>query len=190
MRKSLVTISIALLLLLSAGLVSAEEESPYPTITVIFSDGHVYDINGKMWSMTIIPYIIGLVKNDTGFDWQKHGGANKIFFDSSLKGLNPYGADFVNALSRYTSEEFENNVFLVLSKTFNDTANMDSDRDGYTNIEELGKGTYPGDPKSYPGQGEKSFWEENEGYIIILVLIASIFVLYFVFNKESEKERI
>lgn len=191
MWKSAIALSLAFMLLASAGMVmAAGEESPYPTITVIFSDGQVYDITGKMWSMTIIPYVIGLVKNTTGFDWNKHGGANKIFFDSALKGLNPYGADFINAVSKYTYDDFQNNVFLVLSKAFNATNSLDSDKDGYTNIEELGQGTYPGNPESYPGAGEQSFWEKNEGWIIILVLIGSVFVLYFVFNKESEKERI
>ncbi len=190
MRKALIVLSMAILILASLVGVQGEEESPYPTITVIFSDGQVYDIKGDMWSMTIIPYVVGLVKNDTGFDWNKHGGVSKIFFDSALKGLNPYGADFINAISKYTYDEFQNNVFLVLSRAFNSTANLDSDRDGYSNIDELSQGYYPGDPESYPGQGEQTFWEENQGYIIILVLIGSVFVMYFVFNKESEKERI
>ncbi len=188
MRKLLITLLLSFVLLASIGAASAAEKSPYPTITVIFSDGKVYDITGKMWGSTIIPYVEGRIKD---YKWQEDGDRAKyIFFDKSLKGLNPYGIDFVSAIEKSTYDEFQNNVFAVLSKALNLTNDMDSDGDGYTNIVELNNGTYPGDPSSYPGAQEKGFWEENEGYIILGVLIASIFVLYFVFNKESEKERI
>jgi len=188
MRKLVLAVILAFILLAPAGLVIAAEESPYPTITVIFSDGKVYDIPGKMWGATIIPYIEGRIQD---YKWQEDADRAKyIFFDYSLKGLNPFGMDFINAIEKSTYDEFQNNVFEVLGFALNYTENMDSDGDGYTNIVELNNGTYPGDPKSYPGVNEKGFWEENEGYIILGILIASIFVLYFVFNKESEKERI
>ncbi len=188
MRKLLLAITISLILLAPATLAMAKEESPYPTITLIFSDGKVYDVTGKMWGSTIIPYVEGRIKD---YKWQEDGDrARYIFFDKSLKGLNPYGIDFVSAMEKSTYDEFQNNVFAVLSKALNMTNDKDSDGDGYTNIVELNNGTYPGDPNSYPGAQEKGFWEENEGYIILGILIASIFVLYFVFNKESKKERI
>ena len=188
MRKLLIALFIVVGLLTSMSTVrAAEEESPYPTITLIFSDGGVYNISGKFWAGTIIPYIQGRIN---GYNWETDARSKYIFFDKALKGLNPYGIDFIRALEKYTVNEFEKEPFLILGKVLNQTADIDSDGDGYSNMEELEAGTLPGFADNYPGTNEKGFWEENEGYIILGVLIASIFVLYFVFNRESKKERI
>ncbi len=183
MKRAVITLVIASLLLFSTGFVNAQEKekSAYPTITVTFADGKVYNITGKMWGATIYPYIEGRIKS---FNW-----INKItylFFDRTLKGLNPYGLDFVRALEMHTYKEFNKNIFLVIGEALNATDYLDSDHDGYLNIQELNNGTYPGDPNDYPGKNQKSFWEENQGYIIIGVIMASVFVLYFVFNREEK----
>jgi len=194
MRKWIIGLAIVFILLISSTVAiaapppSGKEKSKYPTITIIFSDGKVEDITGKMWATTIIPYVEGRIKD---YKWEQNPDmAQYIFFDKSLKGLNPYGLDFVNAMQESTYEQFQHNIFIVLSKALNKTANLDSDHDGYTNLYELNHGTLPGFADSHPGMNKKTFWEEYGGYIIIGVLILSVFVLYFVFNKESEKEKI
>lgn len=194
MRK-LIAVAVLFLLLASMGAAlgagpakTGNEKSPFPTITLIFSDGKVADVTGKMWSTSILPYLEGRIN---GYNWEQHPDRSKyIFFDKSLKGLNPYGLDFVKAMETATYEEFKNNIFEVVNMAMNKTANMDSDHDGYSNIVELEKGTFPGFADSHPGANEKSFWIEYEGYIVITVLILSVFVLYFVFNKLSEKEKL
>jgi len=182
MKSALISLATIVLLLLSIGFVHAEEEeSAYPTITVTFADGKVYNITGKMWGATIYPYIEGRI---TSFKWMDK--ITYLFFDKSLKGLNPYGLDFVRALEKHTYDEFNKNIFLVVGDTLNATNELDSDHDGYTNIQELNNGTYPGDPTDYPGKNEKNFWDQYGGYTVIGVLIASVFVLYFIFNRMSE----
>ena len=184
MRKIAIAWILAMLLLMNIGLVNAQtekEKSAYPTIMVTFSDGKVYNITGKTWGVAIIPYIEGRV---TKFNWVNK--SEYLFFDRSLKGLNPYGLDFVRAIEAHTFKEFNKNMFVVLGDALNMTANLDSDHDGYTNIQELNNGTYPGDPNEYPGKNEKGFWDLYGGYMTIGIIIASVFVLYFVFNREKE----
>ncbi len=194
MRKWILALALMFLVIVSsvsvmgAPPISGKGKSNYPTITVIFSDGKVYDITGKMWATSIIPYVEGRIN---GYNWEQHPDKSQyIFFDKALKGLNPYGLDFVNAMSSATYEQFKKDMFVVLSMALNKTANMDSDHDGYTNLYELEHGTLPGFADSHPGMNKKTYWQANGGYIVIGALMLSIFVLYFVFNKESEKEKI
>ncbi len=183
MKRAFALLIVAFLLLTIPCVKADDNNVPYPTVTIYFSDGSTTNITGALWASTIFPVIEGFIKS---YNWQ-----NKIrylFFDSSLKGLNPYGLDFVRALEKYsTLEEYDNNINLALYKAFNATKNMDSDGDGYTNIEELNAGTYPGDPTDYPGKNEKTWWQENEGYIVIGGIIGATFVLYFVFNREDKE---
>ena len=86
-----------------------------------------------------------------------------------------------------TYSEFENNFMGLVSYALNVTADLDSDGDGYTNIEELNAGTYPGDPNDYPGKNATNPIEENLGYILLGILLASVFVLYFIFGKEKKE---
>ncbi|MCL4436224.1 MAG: thrombospondin type 3 repeat-containing protein [Thaumarchaeota archaeon] len=53
---------------------------------------------------------------------------------SGMNGLNPFGADFERS-----------------GHSISSIGSLDSDGDGYSNAQELSAGTYPGDPKSYPG---------------------------------------
>ncbi len=188
MKHTLIAVLSVLVLLASllaqspAVHAQGNEKSPYPTITVIFSDGKEYNITGKMWGVTIYPYIEGRVHS---YNWQDK--ITYLFFDRSLKGLNPYGIDFVRALERMTLEQFQKNIFECVGNALNYTANMDSDGDGFTNIQELNNGTYPGDPNDYPGKNAKTLWDLYGGYIIVTILVASIFVLYFVFNREGKE---
>ncbi len=188
MRKLVIALVMVFLLIASSATVmGADNKNKYPTITVIFSDGKVYDITGKMWATTIIPYVEGRIKD---YKWEQNPDmAQYIFFDKALKGLNPYGLDFIKVVEESTYEQFQHNVFIPLSNALNKTANLDSDHDGYTNIVELNNGTLPGFADSHPGMNKKTYWEQYGGYIIIGVLMLSVFVLYFVFNRESESEK-
>ena len=161
---------------------SNKEKSPYPTITLYFADGKKANITGKIWAGTVFPLVEGMIK---GYNWVKK--IRYLFFDYSLKGLNPYGLDFVRAMEEKPYSEFENNFTKLVGDAFKLTADLDSDGDGYTNIEELNAGSYPGDPNDYPGKHQTSMWEENIGYIILGVLIASVFVLYFIFGRENKE---
>ena len=157
------------------------DESVYPTITLYFSDGKHANITGKIWSGTVFPIIIGVIKS---YNWEKK--IKYLFFDKSLKGLNPYGLDFVRAMEEYTYDDYQNNFTKIVNGALKETANLDSDGDGYTNSQELNAGTYPGDPNDHPGKKVTEGIEKYTGYIILGVLIISVFILYFVFGREKE----
>ncbi len=176
-----VVISLLLAIALVVPLANAQDEKQkYPTITVYFSDGTSTNITEKQW-VEIFPIIQGRIK---GYDWS--GMMKELLFDSSNTGLNPYGLDFVRGIEKHTLNEWDNNYARVVIEALNYTYDLDSDGDGYTNYEELNAGTLPGDASSHPGLTQEEFWNKYEGYIIIGVLVASIFVLYFVFNREKE----
>ena len=188
MRKALLVSAIVISLLLLAispvhGVVSGgggNVKTPYPTITLYFSDGRYANITGKVWAGTVFPVVEGLIH---GYNWVKK--IRYLFFDQSLKGLNPYGLDFVSAMEKYPYSEFENHFYQLIADALQATNNTDSDGDGYSNQVELNAGTYPGNASSYPKNSETQFWEEYQGYIIVGIIMASIFVLYFVFNREK-----
>lgn len=56
------------------------------------------------------------------------------------KTVNPYGADVAKAAGGKAVDE----------KAFRAVEKLDSDKDGFSNIDEIKAGTLPGDPKSKP----------------------------------------
>lgn len=57
----------------------------------------------------------------------------KLCHDGAPPALNPYGIDYQKAGHNFVTIE-----------------GLDSDGDGYTNIQEIGAGTWPGDKNSHP----------------------------------------
>lgn len=182
--KEVIVVAILTISLLFAAVANAApspQKSPYPTITLYFADGNSTEITGKVWAATIFPIVEAYIHS---YDWSKK--IRYLFFDKSLKGLNPYGLDFVRAIESHTISEYDTNFYKVITNSINQIKDLDSDGDGYTNNEELNAGTYPGDPNDHPGKEGEKFWDEYGGYIILISIIASIFVLYFVFNREKD----
>jgi len=94
MRKLLIALFIVVGLLTSMSTVrAAEEESPYPTITLIFSDGGVYNISGKFWAGTIIPYIQGRIN---GYNWETDARSKYIFFDKEDREIGVHIFSLIN----------------------------------------------------------------------------------------------
>ena len=60
---------------------------------------------------------------------------------------------------------------------------MPSKVSGYTNIQALDAGAYPGFSWSKPV--DKPGILEEEYYIVLIAIVASVFVMYFVFNRRS-----
>ena len=186
--KSIRILSVLLLTLLissawAMGQGNNEKKVPYPNIIITMADGVLENISGKIWAGTIIPFVQGRVSKL--FHWGER--IKYLFFDKSLKGLNPYGVDFIRAMEESTSKEIEKNVYIVISKALNATANLDSDGDGYTNMKEIESGTYPGFADSYPGKNAKNETNNYIGYATIAAIMGATFVLYFIFNREKKK---
>jgi hypothetical protein len=72
---------------------------------------------------------------------------------SGMNGLNPFGADFASS-----------------DHSIANINNIDSDRDGYSNAQELSANTYPGDPKSYPGASSSGIGLD----IIVFIITAAV----------------
>ncbi len=101
-----------------------------------------------------------------------------ILFDITYTGLNPYGLQYVVALSQIGPLSIANE-----QKAFWITANKSSMVSGYSNWNALNAGAYPGFSWSKPKILPFSLTEEYFG--IFAVIIGSIFVLYFVFNRRK-----
>ncbi len=70
-----------------------------------------------------------------------------------------------------------------MTKAFLDTENVSSHVKGYTNIQALDAGAYPGFSFSKPVVARKTVQYEEAGAII--AIIAGMFVLYFIFNRKK-----
>ncbi len=180
MKRAFIVIMLAITLIIPMANAADNGKPKYPTITVYFSDGSTTNITDKQW-VEIFPVVQGRI---SGHDWS--GRMGEMFFDKSLKGLNPFGIDFIRGLEEHTLNEWNNNYARVVIEALNYTYDLDSDGDGYTNYEELQAGTLPGYADSHPGMTQEEFWGQYEGWVIIGVLIVSVFVLYFVFNREKD----
>ncbi len=175
MRRAMVLLALMLMFVAIPGAMADEEGVKYPTAVVITDSGRVINITDEIWKTQIYPALGD--RDVTNFKWLTSTKKDYVFFDRSIKGLNPFGQDLIEALSHYDNITMVNAKEAILS-----IGSLDSDGDGYSNIEELRMGTLPGDPTDRPS------WEQ-ENYIpqygVIIGLIASVVVLHIVFRRSS-----
>ncbi len=101
-----------------------------------------------------------------------------IVFDITYTGLNPFGLSYVNALST------EGNLTVANERAaFWKVANDTSMIKGMTNWYVLNHGGWPGFSWSRLKQLPTNLTEEYTG--IMVAIVASVFVLYFVFNRRK-----
>ncbi len=101
-----------------------------------------------------------------------------IVYDTSYKGMNPYGLQFVKALSGIGTPTLKN-----MTLAFNDTKGEPSQVKGYTNIEALNAGAYPGFSFSKPVV--KPIYTEYLDVGILVAIVAGMIALYYVFNRKK-----
>ncbi len=101
-----------------------------------------------------------------------------IVYDLSYTGMNPYGLQFINALSSIGTPTLKN-----MTQAFNDTKNEGSQVKGYTDIQALDAGAYPGFSFSKPAV--KPVSQDYVDIGIIVAIIAGMVALYFVFNRKK-----
>ena len=112
------------------------------------------------------------------YNWSSNLTQYLIIFDLSYQGLNPYGLQFILALSTIGFPSIGN-----MSKAFNMTKNKQSQISGYNNIQALNAGAYPGYSWSVPiVKNTNKIYEE---YGTLIAIVASIFILYFIFNRKK-----
>ncbi|MGP6294306.1 hypothetical protein [Caldiplasma sukawensis] len=110
------------------------------------------------------------------YNFSSNATQDLIIFDVSYTTLNPYGMEYVLALSQVGGLSVQNET-----KAFWLTANQSSQIKGMTNWQALNAGAYPGFSWSKPKVIPQSLTDEY--IVIMLILIASIFVAYFILNR-------
>lgn len=150
------------------------EPANLPSIPYIYN-GTVQNITSSDWNI----YIKDIYDNRTyvSYNWTNNVTQDLILFDLSYTGLNPYGQQMILALSSIGFPSLAN-----FTSAFNKTKFDSSQVKGYTNIQALNGGAYPGFSWSVPKIKKPEFQ-----YIFVASLVgivAAVFVLYFVFNRK------
>ena len=148
-----------------------------PAVTYYYGiDGQHQTITSPAWS-SILKNVFDN-KTIISYNFANNTTQALILFDITYTGLNPYGLQYVVALSQIGPLSISNE-----QKAFWLTANKSSMVSGYTNWNALNAGAYPGFSWSKPKILPFSLTEEY--FAIFGVIIGSIFVLYFVFNRRK-----
>ena len=146
-----------------------------PAITYYTNTSH-YTITTNQWDS----FIYNVIDNNSfvKYNCSKNATQQLILFDLSYSGLNPYGMELVVALSKIGFPDVHN-----MTKAFFATANQTSQIPGFTNIQALNAGAYPGFSWSQPKVHTpiQNYYEAG----IVVAIIAATFVLYFVFNRKK-----
>ncbi|BAB59601.1 TVG0449738 [Thermoplasma volcanium GSS1] len=148
--------------------------SSLPSITYYYDSTH-YTITSTEWGSFFGEIIDN--KSYVSYDWINVSTQDLIVFDLSYTGLNPFGLELVVALSSIGFPSVSN-----MTKAFLSIENKPSQIPGYSNIQALDAGAYPGFSFSKP---VTNYTGEYIGIGIIVALFASIFVLYYVFNRKK-----
>lgn len=75
-----------------------------------------------------------------------------------------------------------------LGLNINATANLDSDGDGFTNEEELGAGTFPGDANSYPRSSSPNM-PILETLILVVTSLSVVLLVFSVYRRRMKEKR-
>ncbi|MGC8547153.1 MAG: hypothetical protein ACP5MU_05825 [Thermoplasmata archaeon] len=173
-----------LILMLSVSYVNtgahAQSTVVYPTISYHTFTGYNITITDTQWLNVVYPIIYST--NFSTYNWKNSPLKEYLLFDYSLTGLNPYGAEFIEAM-----ETIGNFTIFNVTIAFKQIANLDATGDGYTNQEKLNAGALPGFYNSTPGSFSIPTTRSTYGFIFAGGVIASVIILYFVFNRKKDE---
>ncbi|MCL5680641.1 MAG: hypothetical protein M1515_01150 [Candidatus Thermoplasmatota archaeon] len=171
------------IVLLSTGYLNiqgAEGASIYPTLSYTTYQGYNVTITDAQWVSIAYPVIYS--SNFSTYNWKSSPNKDFILFDTSLTGLNPYGGEFIEAM-----EVIGNFTTANVTLAFKQIAYMDATGDGYSNQEKLNAGALPGFYNSTPYSFNNPSTRSEYGYVLIAGVIASVAILYFVFNRKKDE---
>ncbi|OWP56563.1 MAG: hypothetical protein B2I17_05760 [Thermoplasmatales archaeon B_DKE] len=136
-----------------------------------------YTVTTPEWSS----FLSKIIDNSTyvSYNWTLNVTQPLVLFDLSYTGLNPYGMVFIQALAKVGGFPSIHNMSIA----FNMTKNLPSQISGYTNIQALDAGAYPGFTWSVPIVHSMVTEYEEIGAIAAIVVV--MFVLYFAFNRKK-----
>ncbi len=175
--SAMLALSIVVIFLTSSG-ISQPVLSPPPSslpATTYYFDGTHYTMSNPEWNNFFTDVIDN--KSYVTYNWTNVDSQDLIVFDLSYTGLNPFGMELIVALSGIGFPSVAN-----MTKAFIKIENKPSQIPGYSNIQALDAGAYPGFSFSKPLVNHTV---EYYGIAGIVVLFGSIFVLYYVFNRKK-----
>ncbi|MEM0160531.1 MAG: hypothetical protein QW258_02005 [Thermoplasmata archaeon] len=154
---------------------SVNSNISYPNITIHLINGKTYSLTSSYWKNYIMPFIF-YDRQIAKFNWSTTNESNYIFFDYSLRGLNPFGAEFIFALERYSNVTNATIVDALLA-----VRPLPSVNAPYTNGQALDLGILPGLPSTslIKSSNISQYYPE----IVIISLIAVVIILHYVFKK-------
>ncbi|MDP8011885.1 MAG: hypothetical protein RAK23_03620 [Thermoplasmata archaeon] len=176
---AVIGISILLLSLVNSNISAGSSISnvTFPSIEIHFLNGTNTTITDQMWKDMVFPTFLS--KSITTYNWSNNSNLKYVFFDYSLTGLNPYGAQFILALEQYGSVS---NATIEKALIYIN-GEQSLYHPGYTNGQLLNMGVLPGfSNATIPSQNSTPFYMSIP-FIVLMILIASVFIMYFVFNK-------
>ncbi len=152
--------------------------STLPGITYYIenSNGVHYTVVDSEWKS----FFKDVIDNSSyvSYNWSSNLTQYLIVYDLSYKGMNQYGQALITALTTIGFPSIAN-----MSKAFNITQNKSSQISGYSNIQALDAGAFPGFSWSVPIKNNSSM--DNIYFGILGAIVASIVVLYYVFNRKK-----
>jgi hypothetical protein len=163
-----------------SGQVQAQTLPSFPTISYVTFSGYNITITDTMWNQTV--YSVIFSKNFSTYNWKDSPLNKYILFDYSLTGLNPYGAEFIEAM-----ESIGNLTKANVTLAFHEIADLDATNSGYTNQEKLNAGALPGFANSTPTSFSNPSVRNTYGWIFTGGVVVSIVALYFVFNRKKNE---
>jgi hypothetical protein len=177
-------VAIVLLLFLSTAMINSgsygQSSVSYPTISYQTFSGVNVTITDSMWSSIAYPVIES--SNFSTYNWKDSPLKNYILFDYSLTGLNPYGAEFIEAMEGIGNFTTQN-----VTLAFEQISSLDATNSGYTNQQKLDAGALPGFSNSTPTSFNNPSVRATYGWIFSGAVIVSIIALYFIFNRKKEE---
>ncbi|MCL4335098.1 MAG: hypothetical protein M1402_03265 [Candidatus Thermoplasmatota archaeon] len=178
--SAIVILSLALVSIVpSVTLAATPALQPTPTTlpTMTYYIGNkTYGITDSLWKT----FFKDVYDNKTyvTYPWANNSTQYYIVYDLSYTGPNAYGLQILIQMEKIGGASVKN-----LTIAFNKTKGMASQVSGYSNIGALDAGAYPGFSWSVPKIKPGGVTETDYG--ILVAIVASIFVLYFVFNRKK-----
>ena len=150
--------------------------STFPTVKYYYGNGSSCSITTSEWT-SIFKNVFD-DRSIVAYNFSANSTQYLIVFDITYTGLNPYGVQYVNALSHTGNLSKKNEL-----RAFWMTANGTSCVSGYTNWKAISAGAFPGFSWSKPKILPNYVTEEYVG--VMVAVVASVFALYFVFNRRK-----
>ncbi len=150
------------------------EPTSLPAIEYLYG-GAAENISASDWTI----FINGIYDNSTyiSYNWTTNTTQDLIIFDLSYSGLNAYGLQMIKALSIIGTPTLAN-----FTRAFLNTQNDSSQIKGYSNIQALNGGAYPGFSWSVPKVKKPEY--QYAFTVILAGIVVSTFVLYYIFNRK------